>query len=203
MALVLAMVLYRIQNSPERALAVGGTLEQICEERGIASWGAWGRVLHTWALAAVNRDTSASDALSETVRAIESSGVFVALVLMLTAEADALLRVGRAQEVEGVLKKARAASASYGERWLDAEIARLDGEAQLAVGGCSATSRFEEAAEVARGIGATFFELRALVALANVRKGPDVRARVRRCLDELPEPGDLPDVKIARALLAS
>jgi hypothetical protein len=199
----MALVSYRLRNVPERALAMGTTLEQICEQRGIASWGAWGRVLHTWALASLNADASACDVLSGTVRAIESSGVFVALVLMLTAEADALLRTGRAREVDDVLKKARAASTTYGEPWLDAEIARLEGEVQIALGGPSAMSKFEEAADVAQRMGARFFELRAVLALARLDGGGDARARLKRCLDALPEAGDLPDVRAARTLLAS
>jgi predicted ATPase len=93
-----------------------------------------------------------------------------------------------------------------GERWYEAELARLQGlQASSGARTAEATACIEKAINVARSQGARLFELRAAMALSRLPCDPSERRRRKALLGSIygdfVEGFDTPDLKEARALL--
>jgi predicted ATPase len=104
-----------------------------------------------------------------------------------------------------LLEEAWARVERTGERWFAAEILRLEGEANLALGRdrlARAKACFARALETAAGQGARLWELRAALSLARVEADDaGLRGRLRRlCATFGDGSGPLPELEAARAL---
>ena len=99
--------------------------------------------------------------------------------------AAAETRTGRAPEASPLLAEALARVERTGERWFEAELHRLQGEALLAVSpdDCGAAEAcFHRALAVAERQGAKWWELRAATSLARLRRDQGRRAEARDLL---------------------
>ncbi len=97
-----------------------------------------------------------------------------------------------------------------GERWLEAELHRLRGEALLArapAEEAAAEAAFQRALAIARQQGARWWELRAVTSLARLwqcqGRAAEAYALLTPISDWFTEGADTPDVQGARALLAA
>jgi len=120
--------------------------------------------------------------------------------------ADALLEAGRVEQAQGALDEAFEAVQRSGERMVEAELHRLQGEILLARGDeGEAEGRLRQAVEVAHRQQAKAWELRATTSLARLL-GQQGRADEGRCrLAEIygwfTEGFNTPDLREARTLL--
>ena len=115
------------------------------------------------------------------------------------------LGAGRPEAALKLLEEARARVERSGERSFSAEILRLEGEANLALGRdrlARAKACFARALETAAGQGARLWELRAALSLARVEADDaGLRGRLGRlCATFGDDSGPLPELEAARAL---
>jgi len=121
----------------------------------------------------------------------------------------ALLLLGRARALTGEIHEGRAAlreGLSYAERWdqryLEAELWRVDGELAYLSGTASdAESSLRKAVDVAEAQGARWLQLRALHALAARFPDPSLSERLERLLGAIPSGREWPALRAARAFL--
>ena len=185
------------------------TLTSLGREQGLPHYVSWGTCLEAPPLAA----TGAAEAAVEMARAglalrerIQARG-FLPVFLYLLAECQHLAQ--RHAEALAVIAEAMAIADRTGERWIDAELWRLKGDAIGAADGrCAAADAekaYRQAMAVASAQGANMFALRAATSLAchlaaTCRKG-EGRGLLAPLYAAFAEGFDTPDLKAARALL--
>jgi DNA-binding SARP family transcriptional activator len=121
-----------------------------------------------------------------------------------------LLLLARALAITGELDEGRAAtrealawSRSRNQRYLEAELWRLDGELAYRSGEAdAAAASLREAAGLASRQGAGWLELRALHSLASRFPDQAVREQLRDLLDTIPSGHELPAFRAAEGLLS-
>jgi predicted ATPase len=171
---------------------------------------AWAAPLEGWAAVHQTQDAGGLERIDQGLAEARATGSNSFLTYVLGLCADACLRVGRVAHGLQAVEEALAVSRSTGERFWLAELHRLRGELQLALGSrtapLDAEAAFGEAIDVARDQGAQLLRLRALVSLARLwrKLGRGIEAR-RLLMQEPPEitgAAALPDLIEADALTA-
>jgi DNA-binding SARP family transcriptional activator/tetratricopeptide (TPR) repeat protein len=119
-----------------------------------------------------------------------------------------LLLLARARGMVGELHKGRAAirealslTHRRNQRYLEAELWRLDGELAYRRGESDAVGSMRRAVEVAKGQGASWLELRALHSLASRCPDQSLREQLRDLVETIPSGHDLPAFRAAAGLL--
>jgi hypothetical protein len=119
-----------------------------------------------------------------------------------------LLLLARARGIVGELHEGRAAtreglswSQRRDQRYLEAELWRVDGELAYRSGESEAAESLRRAVEVADAQGAGWLELRALHSLASRYPDQALREQLRELVDTIPSGHDLPAFRAATALL--
>ncbi len=120
-----------------------------------------------------------------------------------------LLLLARARAVAGELREARSVaqeglSLSHGwsQRYLEAELWRVDGELAYRSGEPESAASLRNAVDVAAGQGASWLELRALDSLARCFPDPTVLERLGDLVETIPSGHDLPAFRAATALMS-
>lgn len=142
-------------------LAVAGILRALCiaEEGGVAE-----------GMALLRRSLEAYRATYSSVMTGSALGMLARL----------LMRLGRTEEALGMTAEALDTVRATDDRWFEAELHRIRGEAFLAAGDrAAAAAALREAVLVARSQGATLWELRAALRLAPLLA--DRKARREAC----------------------
>ncbi|MEW6581729.1 MAG: AAA family ATPase [Actinomycetota bacterium] len=121
-----------------------------------------------------------------------------------------LLLLARARGIAGELREGRAAtreglalSRRRTQRYLEAELWRVDGELAYRGGEPDAAESLRRAVDVAAGQGARWLELRALHSLAGRFPDRAVRRRLAGLVATIPSGHDLPAFRAASGLLSS
>jgi DNA-binding SARP family transcriptional activator/tetratricopeptide (TPR) repeat protein len=119
-----------------------------------------------------------------------------------------LLLLARARGLAGELHEGRAAtreglslSERHNQRYLEAELWRVDGELAYRSGASDAAASLGRAVEVAEGQGASWLELRALHSLASRYPDQALREQLGDLVETLPSGHDLPTFRAAAGLL--
>ena len=119
-----------------------------------------------------------------------------------------LLLLARARGVTGELHEGRAAtreglslSHRHGQRYLEPELWRVDGELAYRSGEPDAAASLRSAVEVAEAQGAGWLELRALHSLASRYPDQALRERLGDLIETIPSGHDLPAFRAATGLL--
>jgi predicted ATPase len=148
--------------------------------------------------------------LRDVVAAQQYAGVKLQLPLALAQLAEVYGQAGQVEQALGALDEALATVAATGERWLEAELHRLRGEALLArapADEAAAEGHFRRALAITGEQEAKWWELRAATSLARLwqRQGKAAAAcaLLAPVYDWFTEGFDTPDVQAARALLAT
>jgi tetratricopeptide (TPR) repeat protein len=173
---------------------------------GLAQVLAWNHCTHGWALAHTGKT---AEGLAELQRGMENSAHIlgqIAMPLFCAMLAEVLmLRGDHARALEEIQQRLTLNETSR-DLYVNAELHRLAGECQLALGEPEAAeSSLQRAIETARGQGAKTFELRAASALGRLWAARNQRDRARTLLqtiyDALGDAEDTVDVLRARACL--
>jgi hypothetical protein len=120
--------------------------------------------------------------------------------LLLLARARGMLgefREGRAAAREGLLW-----SHKCNQRYLEAELWRIDGELAYRGGETDAAASLASAVETARAQGASWLELRALHSIASRFPDQALREQLTDLIETIPSGHDLPAFRAARRLLS-
>lgn len=205
---ILAALLSHDQN--ELARHAQGMMA-IKEDRGSSPWGMWGRTLrfigllragaYDQALVRMAEEFAARDQMQN--RAVGAAYAVVA--------AEIAMNLGQYQRAQEACERGRSLSAETGERWMDAELSRVQGEAALALDSRdlngSAECLLRRAIAIADEQGSCVFALRATTSLARLRhsRGEEQEARiaVERRLAVFAADCNVYDLRNARSFLAS
>jgi len=144
--------------------------------------------------------------MTETMRLFEKSGYMVVLPSLMAVVADAHLAQGDAAPARALVAEASALTARSGDRRHDAELARIEGQADLVTGDLvRARTRFEDANAIAQSLGQKWHGLRASLALARLLESEGEALEARRVLEPvvaaIDEGEDLQELREARSML--
>ncbi|HJQ82533.1 MAG TPA: hypothetical protein VKA21_00540, partial [Candidatus Binatia bacterium] len=151
-ALALAGMLSACEGDRPSAAARAHAAVAVAEEHGYRQWRAIGRIVAAWADAA-----DPAPHVDEYVRL----GFRAELSTFLCLAAEVRLRAGATEAALALVDRAEEHVRETGERWYEAEVHRLRGEAWIADDARRAEAALQRALDVARAQGAKLWELRA------------------------------------------
>ena len=178
----------------------------VAQERGIGMMVAVGRIMLAAAQAMLDPSDDAAAEIRQAIGAYRATGTRLHSTHHLTLLAQALASCRHYGEGLAALCEAAALVEDTGERYVEAEIRRLEGSLLLAENGSAAAeARYLKALEVARAQEARSLELRAATSLARLHRDQGRRAEARGLLAPIYgwfiEGFDTADMKEAKALL--
>jgi ATP/maltotriose-dependent transcriptional regulator MalT len=129
----------------------------------------------------------------------EGESLHLTYALLLLARARAL--VGELDEGRTATREAISLSRRRNQRYLEAELWRVDGELAYRRGEPDAAASLRRAVEVADRQGASWLELRALHSLVSRYPDPALREQLGDLVETIPSGRDLPAFRAATGLL--
>jgi predicted ATPase len=183
-------------------LASAETGSAIAREASSVQTLAWNRCVRGWALAHVGEFETGRSELSAGIDASEAIMGQVALPQFIAMMAEVLLLGKQSAAAEAWLMRAVDAEHSHDDRYFAAEVHRLTGICLAARGDKEgARAHLHTALEVSRSQGATLFELRAALTLAE-HDAQEAPAALRAVIARFPEPEPWPEVSAALRILS-
>jgi predicted ATPase len=178
----------------------------IAQEHGLGMMIAVAGIMVAAAQAMQAPSTEAVAEIRRSIKAYRATGTRLQSTHHLTLLAQALAACGQYREGLAVLREAAALVEDTGERYVEAEIRRLEGNLLLIENGpAQAEARYASALEVARSQEGRSFELRAAVSLARLWEEQGRQAEARDLLAPVygwfAEGFDTADLKEAKVLL--
>jgi predicted ATPase/DNA-binding winged helix-turn-helix (wHTH) protein len=185
-------------------------LLSIASSNGLRFWATWGQCIEGALLIERGEPFAGLQALRAALGVYRESGWAMRSSGFLAALAAGLAHTGQVSGALAIADEALAQGERNGEQWCLAELLRIDGELILQSGGADAESRaaeiFVRAVEYAKAQGSLFWELRASLALARLRRRQGQHERARSILEPVyarfTEGFASTDLVAARALLA-
>jgi predicted ATPase len=170
-------------------------------------YGAWSAILASYAHAREQPDQAHIDDLRNAIEGFTSTGVRLRLPYFLSLLADVYGLAERPVEGLKVIEEALMQSRKSSDRWWDGALHRQRGELMHAAGydQPDVMAALTRAAAIARSQQSRMLELRALVAMGQMREAGQQMEETRRALEtlyaEFTEGFDTPDLQAAKALL--
>jgi predicted ATPase/DNA-binding SARP family transcriptional activator len=204
-----------LRRDAQVVLDQAGRLVSLASEKGIHTFSVVGMGLRGWALAALGQPKEGITLLRQALDAYQQAGAKLARTIVLGLMAEAFIWNGQPkaalEQIDDALQFARQTE----ERFYEAELHRLrgeallqmvHGEAQRAEYMCQAEACFRQALQVAREQGAPSLELRATMSLARLalrraQNRSEARAMLAEIYNRFTEGFDTADLKEARVLL--
>jgi hypothetical protein len=172
----------------------------IARQSGSVQTLAWNRCVHGWAVAHAGDPTSGQAEIAAAIEASKGIMGHVALPQFSAMMAEVLLLRDDVTAAETWVTQATEIEDARDDRYFAAEVRRLSGVCLTRRGRPDdARDRLYEAIEIALAQGATTFELRSALSLADV----DLHAggvAVREALGRFPEPEEWPEVAAGQTL---
>ncbi len=150
-------------------------------------------------------DGSVAEGIEQIVRSVarsrhEGETLHLTYTLLLLARARGM--VGEFREGRAATREALSWSHQCNQRYLEAELWRIDGELAYRCGeGDAAAASLRSAVETAHAQGARWLELRALHSLAGRFPDQTVREQLRHLVETIPSGHDLPAFRAAKSLI--
>ena len=183
-ACVVSQLSYRVDEVRARAEAALA----LSIEHGLAYFLPWGRILGGWALVAQGRDEQGVEEQRRGLDAYAATGAALARPYFLALLAEVHQSRGRVTEAGAVLREAFALVGLTGERWLEAELHRLQGEQALAASPLEpalAERHFRHALQLAEKNEQTSLALRAALSLGRLQRADGRMDEARRLVGGL------------------
>jgi class 3 adenylate cyclase/predicted ATPase len=207
-ALYLTCWLHQIRGEREVVQERARALITLTAEHGFLGWSSHGTIFHGWALADGGATETGIAELRQGLAAKEAMGVLQHTPSGLCLLARLYIRIKNSGEALRLLNEALARTDRLEERWFEAELHRLKGEALLAWSpqrAAEAEPCYDQALAVAREQGAHLWELRAATSLARLWRNQGRRAEAHDLLAPVygwfTEGFDTADLKDAKRLL--
>jgi class 3 adenylate cyclase/predicted ATPase len=182
----------------------------LSNEQGIRLHEIWGRAIAGWAIGKLGRRAQGASQLRQAIQGLMTSGRRVYLPLYLGLLAELQIESGELDGALQSLERAKEQIERTHEKWWEADLHRLTGEALLARGPGSredAETHFREAFDLARAAGAKSLQLRAATRLARLMDERGQRVDAHALLDasyrQFSEGFGTVDLLEAQALLRS
>ncbi len=182
----------------------------LAKAQGFPYWLAEGRILRSWALAALGQTGEAIEQIHQGLAAYRATGAEIQRPYWLALEAEAYALAGQHAEALKAIHDGIRAMYATGEHWYHAELYRLKGElllAQPSPARDEAEVSFQEALAIAQQQRATSLELRTAMSWSRMWLAQGEAARARSLLtsvyQKLKEGFDTADLQDAKALLKS
>ena len=190
-------------------VALGEQADQLVSltiEQGFRQWHAQGTIYRGWVQVRNGDVAEGMPLLRSGIIAFRASGTEAWLPHFLALHARACDLAAKAEEGLSLLDEAMQVVDRTGERWLEAELYRLNGQLLLRRGHAEAAeNRYREALRIAREQEGKLWELRAAVSLARLWHDQGRRGEARDLLAPtyrwFTEGFDTRDLREARALL--
>jgi predicted ATPase len=183
-------------------------LMALATEHGLLGWSTTGTMLHGWAMAEGDSAEAAIAQMPQGLAARYVTGIQLHTPSFLGLLAGLYLKIKNSNEALKLLDEAMVLVDRRDERWFEAELHRLKGEALLADSPEHATEAeacYHEALAVACDQGARLWELRASTSFARLRADQDKRAEAHDLLAPtfgwFTEGFETADLREAKALL--
>ncbi|HEX6011758.1 MAG TPA: AAA family ATPase [Geminicoccaceae bacterium] len=169
-ALYHACMLDQIRRDAPGLAQRAAALAALAAEHGFALWRAAGAVFDGWLLAEEGRAAEGIARIEDGLVAYRATGAALFEPYFLALSATLHGAAGRTAEGQRLLARASGTVRARGERWLDAELHRLEGELLRSAGAdpAEAGDCFNRALVVARTNSAKFWELRAATSLVRL-----------------------------------
>jgi predicted ATPase/predicted negative regulator of RcsB-dependent stress response len=207
-ALYLTCWLHQVRGEPRAVEGRARALMELATERSLSAWLADGTVLHGWAVAEAGETDRGMAQLRQGLAAKETIGVQQHTPGFLGLLAGLQLGIKNSREALDVLDEALARVDQLEERWFEADLLRLKGQALLVMSpehAGEAETCYQQALAVARDQGARLWELRAATSLARLWRDQGTRTEARDLLAPVygwfTEGFETADLKDAKALL--
>jgi predicted ATPase len=199
---------HQVLREPRVVEARARTLMKLATDHGLSAWAAHAAVLHGWAVGQGGAVETGIAELRQGLTTTEAMGVQQHTPGFLGLLAGLHLGTKNFGEALQALDEALARVDRLEERWFEADLLRLKGEALLKVRpdqSAEAEACFHQALTVARDQGARLWELRAATSLARLWCDQRRRAEAHDLLAPVygwfTEGFDTADLEDARALL--
>jgi class 3 adenylate cyclase/predicted ATPase len=206
-ALFFAGILRQLLRDPQEARVHADALISLATEQGFPYWLAGARIVHGWAAARQGRPEEGLVEMHDAMAAYMATGArhLVSYFTTLIVEAE-LHSTPSEDSIAGALSRTK----STGERWIEAELNRLQGELLLLLAPPQqgeAEACFHRALAVARQQGAKMWELRTATRLARLwrdqGKLQDAHNLLSLSYECFTEGLDMPDLREAKLLLST
>jgi predicted ATPase len=211
-ALDFAAFLHRLRREEQAAQEQAEAAMTLSTTQGFPLWLVIGMILRGGTRAAQGQAAEDTAQLRQGLAAFQATGAEVGRPYFLTLLAEVCGRCGQAEERLSLLDEALAAVRKTGERWYEAELYRLKGEALLARASgdfAEAETYFQQALDIARRQQAKALELRAAMSLgrlwqqqAKCREAHSLLAPVYEWFTEGFDTADLQEAKTLLEALA-
>ncbi len=139
------------------------------DANGIKTWQIYALGWRAVTYALAGRHLEALEAVGQVLQRSAAAGTGLFVPFLLSGEVRSLLALGRHAECAAKLDEAKQRMADSGERWIEADILRIEGDLHLAQGDRAGAERsYRMAIEVAVQQEAKLLELRAATSLARL-----------------------------------
>ncbi|ETW95109.1 MAG: hypothetical protein ETSY1_32020 [Candidatus Entotheonella factor] len=209
-ALNWAGVLHHLRREEQAAYEQAEALMALAKAQGFPYWLAEGRILRSWALAALGQTGEAIEEIHQGLAAYRATGAEIQRPYWLALEAEAYALAGQHAEALKAVNDGIRAVYATGEHWYHAELYRLKGElllAQTKPVPNEADASFQEALTTARQQQAKSLELRTAMSLSRMWLAQGEAARAQALLAPVyqgfTEGFGTADLRDAKSLLAS
>ncbi len=201
-----ANLLWSVLADLPRATAINDENLAYSEVNGIRIWQVFSLVWQAVVLEQSDRHQEALAVAGEALPRLVATGTALFQPFLHSAVATSLLALGRHAECEARLEDARRQIETSGERWIEPDIHRIEGNLRLARGDEAAAQLcYRRAIEIARGQEGRLLELRAATALCRLLASQGQRRQAQDLLTPLygwfTEGFDARDLVEARALM--
>jgi class 3 adenylate cyclase/tetratricopeptide (TPR) repeat protein len=166
-ALLQVTIGYHFREDAQGVLKRAQEAARLADEHRFRMWRAWAAPLQSWAMATLGQPREGLSLMRKAIEYLRASGILAyQFHYNLGILADIHLRLGQPRAALATLDKALARLDAVGERFYEAELSRLRGEALRRIGlEEAARESFLQAIRVARAHGAVAFERKAMEAL--------------------------------------
>ncbi len=147
------------------------------EQYGLSLFGAWGRIMAGWALAAAGESAVGIAQMERGIDEADALGALLFQTYFACLLAERLHDAARDGDARVWLDRASALATRTGERYFAAEICRLGGLIALTRDADLAFAEFDRAAETARNQGSPMLELRALTSRVRAERSVGASGR--------------------------
>ena len=191
-----------LRGDDRAALATGVRGVAICEANDMAFW----RMGSALVVAAAAEPAERIEAIPRELATYHAAGAHFAETLFMLRLVEAHRDLGQTDDALRVLAETRAAAEATGERWLEPDVLRLEGELLLATDPVAGEDRLRHAIDLARRQESLTLRLRAATSLARLlrdrERADEAEAELRPVVDAFEEGLESTELLEARSLLA-
>ncbi len=194
--------LLHMQREPKKMRTLAMRLRTVAEQEGFQLWISMSHIFEAWALAHDGQLEIAVDRMNAAIAQWLTTSSRLTMCDNRVMQAEVLLLAGRCDDALAAIEEGKDVCETNGERTLEPELYRLQGEALDVLGRPDEAIVATERALVRAGeLGALSLELRAVLQLHRLAPSGPSLERVRTTYLKFSEGFEKPDLRAARAYL--